>query len=236
MQEQGTSGSSTSSGTYSGYTGYYNFLNISASGSSSSAIIKSALSYAKTNGWTDPVTSIEEGAEYVASSYISKGQNTLYLQKFDVDSSYYSLYYHQYQQNVAAAKTEAGTVLQTYSDIDSSLDWDFNFIIPVYEDMPETKCSQPGSDTIVTQNIQITDSSVIVRKSTSTSSSKLATLSKGDTVLRIEIGNTKTNGYYWDKVVLDDGTKGYIISSGFKVLDDVTNCSITAVAVVKRQC
>ena len=31
--------------------------------------------------------------------------------------------------------------------------------------------------------------------------------------------------------MLDDGTKGYIISTGFKVIDDVTNCEITAIAV-----
>ncbi len=231
-QEQGpgNSASSTATGKYSGYVGYYNFFNINASGSGSSTIIKNALKYAKNKEWTDPQKSIDGGAAFLASSYINKGQNTAYLQKFDVDNSDGNLYWHQYQQNVAAAKNESSTVLKTYKSIDSKLSWSFNFIIPVYKNMPTTKSPQPGTQSIVTQNIQITDSSVIVRSSKSTTASKVATLSKGTKILRIEIGNTKTNGYYWDKVVLNNGTKGYIISDGIKLLDDITNCNIRGVA------
>lgn len=231
VQEQGSNGSSTSKGTYSGYEGYYNLLNINATGSNSSTIIKNALAYAKKQGWTNPEKSIKGGAEFLVSGYISKGQNTLYLQKFDVDYSDKKLYSHQYMQNVSASKTEGTRIKKTYQEIDSSLDMAFNFIIPVYEDMPTTKCAMPGSQSIVTQNIQITDSSVVVYKSKSTSATKLETLSKNDIVLRIEIGSEKENGYIWDKVVLDDGTKGYIKSTGFKVIDDVTNCEITAIAI-----
>lgn len=230
VQEQGSSGSATSSGTYSGYEGYYNFININATGSNSSTIIKNALAYAKKQGWTDPEKSIKGGAEFLAKGYISRGQNTLYLQKFDVDDSDGSLYSHQYMTNVSASKTEGTSIKKTYQEIDSSLDMPFNFVIPVYENMPSTKCAMPGSQSIVTQNIEITDSSVVVYKSQDTSSSKLKTLKKGDVVLRIEIGSEKKNGYIWDKVVLNDGTKGYIKSTGFKVIDDVTNCNVTAVA------
>lgn len=232
-QEQGpgSAASSTATGTYSGYRGYYNFFNINADGSGSSTIIKNALSYAKEKGWTNPEKSINGGAAFVADEYINYGQSTLYLQKFDVDNSDGDLYWHQYMQNVSASKSEGNTILQTYKSIDSSLNQAFNFIIPVYKNMPTTRCPQPGSQTIVTQNIEITDSQVIVRSSKSTTSSTVATLSKGTKILRIEIGNTKSNGYYWDKVVLDNGKKGYIISSGFKVLDDISNCNIRAVAV-----
>ncbi len=231
VQEQGPTGSATSTGTYTGYTGYYNFLNVNATGSGSSTIINNALAYAKKQGWTDPEKSIKGGAEFLAEGYIAKGQNTLYLQKFDVDSSDGSLYWHQYQQNVSASKTEGTSIMKTYKEIDSNLDMSFNFVIPVFENMPGTKCAMPGSQSIVTQNIQITNSSVIVYKSKSTSSTKLKTLNKNDKILRIEVGSEKENGYIWDKVVLDDGTKGYIISTGFKVIDDVTNCEITAIAV-----
>ena len=231
VQEQGSTGSATSTGTYSGYTGYYNFLNVNATGSGSANIISNALKYAKNQGWTDPEKSIKGGAKFLAEGYISSGQNTLYLQKFDVDNSDGSLYWHQYQQNVSAAKSEGTSIKKTYQEIDSSLDMSFNFLIPVFENMPSAKCAMPGSQSIVTQNIQITDSSVVVYKSKSTSSTKLKTLNKNDKVLRIEIGSEKENGYVWDKVVLDDGTKGYIISTGFKVIDDVTNCEVTAIAI-----
>ena len=232
-QEQGPgkSASSTATGKYTGYKGYYNFFNVNAYGSGSSTIIKNALKYAKEKGWTDPEKSIKGGAAFVADEYINDGQSTLYLQKFDVDNSDGSLYWHQYMQNVSASKTEGSTILKTYKKIDSDLSQTFNFIIPVYENMPTTRCPQPGSQSIVTQNIEVTDSEVIVRSSKSTTASKVATLKKGAKVLRIEIGNTKSNGYYWDKVVLDDGTKGYIISSGIKLIDDITNCNIRGIAV-----
>lgn len=232
-QEQGTgdSASATATGTYSGYTGYYNFLNVNASGNGSSTIIKNALEYAKKQGWYTPVKAIEGGAEFLVKSYIQYGQNTLYLQKFDVDDSDGDLYWHQYQQNVAAAKTECVDIMQSYKEIDENLNLPFNFVIPVFEDMPETKCAMPGTESIVTQNIEITDSSVIVYKSKDKSSTKLATLKKGEKVLRIEIDDNKTNGYKWSKVVLSNGNKGYIITEGFKVIDDITNCNIEAVAI-----
>ena len=167
----------------------------------------------------------------MAKEYIQYGQNTLYLQKFDVDDSDGDLYWHQYQQNVSAAKTESSSIMKTYKDIDSDLDMPFNFVIPVFENMPSTKCAMPGTQSIVTENIQVTSSSVAVYKSKSKSSTKIATLKKGAKVLRIERGSKKENGYIWDKIVLDNGTKGYIISSGIKLIDDITNCDITAVAI-----
>lgn len=232
-QEQGpgTNASATATGKYSGYNGYYNFLNVNASGNGSSTIIKNALEYAKKQGWTNPEKSIKGGAKFLAQEYIQYGQNTLYLQKFDVDDSDGDLYWHQYQQNVSAAKTESMDIMQTYKEIDSKLDMPFNFVIPVFENMPDTKCPMPGTQSIVTQNIEITDSSIVVYKSKNTTSTKLTTLKKGEKILRIEIGSEKENGYVWDKVVLNNGTKGYVISKGFKVIDDITNCEITAIAI-----
>lgn len=232
-QEQGPgdNASATATGTYSGYKGYYNFLNVNASGNGSSTIIKNALEYAKKQKWDNPEKSIKGGAKFLAEEYIRWGQNTLYLQKFDVDDSDGDLYWHQYQQNVSAAKSESTDIMQTYKDIDSKLNMPFNFVIPVFENMPSSRCPQPGTQSIVTENIEITASSVPVYKSKSKSSSKLTTLKKGDKILRIEIGSSKENGYVWDKVVLSDGRKGYIVSDGIKVIDDITNCNITAIAV-----
>ena len=230
-QGPGKSASATATGTYSSYTGYYNFLNVNASGNGSSTIIKNALKYAKKQKWTDPEKSIEGGAKFLAKEYIQYGQSTLYLQKFDVDDSDDDLYWHQYQQNVSAAKTESTTIMQTYREIDSDLDMPFNFVIPVFENMPDAVCPMPGTQSIVTENIQVTDASIVVYKSKSTSSTKLKTLKKGEKILRIEKGAKKESGHIWDKVVLGDGTKGYIISEGIKKISDVTNCDVEAVAV-----
>ena len=100
-QEQGagTRPGSTATGTYSGYVGYYNFLNIKASGSTDGEVIRNGLAHAKSKGWTNPEISIIEGAKVLAKNYIKDGQDTLYLQKFDVDNSDGTLYYFQYMQN-----------------------------------------------------------------------------------------------------------------------------------------
>ena len=232
-QEQGTGSqaSPSATGNYSGYIGYYNFFNVGATGSGSSSIIKNALIYAKQQKWNDPVKAIEGGAQFLVEEYIQYGQSTLYLQKFDVDDSDGDLYWHQYQQNVAAAKTESIGIMKSYKEIDENLNMPFNFVIPVFEDMPDTKCPIPGTQSIVTQNIEVTDASIIVYKSKDKKSTQLATLKKGEKLLRIEIDSNKTNGYLWSKVVLADGRKGYIISSGVKKIADITNCNISAVAV-----
>ncbi len=229
-QEQGTgsSASPTATGTVSGYKGYYNFFNINANGEDE---ITNALKYAKNRGWNTPVKAIEGGAEFLAGEYLDFGQNTLYLQKFDVDDSDGDLYSHQYMENIEAPSSESSTTFGAYKEINEDLDIPFNFIIPVFENMPDTKSPMPGTESIVTQNIQVTDASIYVYKSKSTSSTKLATLKKGDKVLRIEIDSNKTNGKTWSKVVLDDGRKGYVVNTGFKKIADVTNCNIEAIAI-----
>ena len=230
-QEQGagTTPGSTATGTYSGYVGYYNFLNIKASGSTDSEVIKNGLAYAKTNGWTDPEISIKEGAKVLAKNYINDGQDTLYLQKFDVDNSDGTLYYFQYMQNVSAALTEGQSVKKAYTEL-GILNSAIEFIIPVYENMPETICAEPTDAGIVTQNIKVKGTNVAVRSGASTSATQIATVNTGDTLLRIEMATTMSNGYYWDKVVLPNGTKGYMARTYIVETADITNCNDTVIA------
>ena len=231
VQEQGTgsTASSTGKGTYSGYTGYYNFYNINATGSGSATVIANALNYAKNKGWTDPETAIKGGASWIASGYINVGQSTLYLQKFDVDNSDGKLYYHQYMANVSAASTECLSVKSSYSSM-GMLNNSFTFLIPVYENMPEDRCASPDSSSIVTQNVQVTGTNVQVRNSPSLLGTVLTKLNTGDVILRIECASSQVSGYYWDKVVLSSGAKGYIARNYITQISDVTNCNISAVA------
>lgn len=220
---------STASGTYEGYKGYYNFCNISASGGTSAAVIVNALTYAKNENWTNPELSIKGGAKFIAKSYIAVGQSTLYLQKFDVDNSDGKLYYHQYMANVGAASTECLSVKQSYSEL-GMINNSFTFVIPVYENMPEAPCASPDSISIVTQNVEITGTDVKVRSAPSLVGTEVARLNKGDIILRIECSATEIDGYYWDKVVLSTGAKGYIARKYLKQIDDVTNCNTQAFA------
>ena len=229
-QEQGTgsSPSATANGTYAGHVGYYNFLNIKATGGD---IIGNALNHAQSQGWDDPEKSIRGGAEFIASGYISRGQSTLYLQKFDVDNSDGSLYYHQYMQNVSAALTEGNTVKSSYESM-GLLDSSINFVIPVYNNMPAAGSYIGDQGTTVTQNVQITGNDVIIRNGKSRSSEEIARLNSGDVILRIEVGGTEIDGYYWDKVVLSNGRKGYVARDFITKIDDVTNTNVSAVANV----
>ena len=227
-QEQGARStlSSTGRGDNATYKGYYNFLNIKATGGD---VVGNALKHAKSEGWDNPEKSIKGGAKFIASSYISRGQSTLYLQKFDVDNSDGSLYYHQYMQNVSAAYSEGNTVRASY-EVMGLLDSSINFVIPVYNNMPEEACPSPAETTLVTQNVQVTGYDVIVRSGRGISNAEIARINKGDKLLRIEIAGNQVDGYYWDKIVLPDGRKGYTARNFLSKIDDVTNANTSAIA------
>lgn len=230
-QEQGAgeAASSTASGTYTGYVGYYNFLNIGATGGNGDKqlTIINGLKKAVEKGWTNPEISIKSGAKELASSYINIGQDTLYLQKYDVDDRG-SMFYHQYMQNIFAPKSESLTMRDTYVKL-GFLNNAIEFIIPVYENMPSTRCIEPGSEYIVTQNAQIKagHTNVCVRENAGTSYNCLRTINAGEKFLRIEIGTTFIGNNKWDKIVLSDGTKGYIATDYVEQINDIITCNET---------
>ena len=145
-QEQGVNGTSDMiSGTYPGYTGLYNYFNISAAGSTHAEVVSSGLSKARSEGWTSPYLSILGGANFLYNGYISKGQDTYYLQKFDMVYTYNSGFWHQYMQNILAPQSEAKNSRNSYSSI-NVLDSAFVFKIPVYSGMPASACPLPTKD------------------------------------------------------------------------------------------
>lgn len=139
LQEQGQTGSVLSLGVgYKGdYVGYYNFFNIAASGSSDDEVIISGLEYAKNRNWNNQYASIYEGSSFIANSYISVGQSTLYYQKFNTING---AYWHQYQQNVRAPYQEGSSTFYGYYPTYSSREeWNnaiYEFLIPIYSNMP----------------------------------------------------------------------------------------------------
>lgn len=144
-QEQGVNGdSSLISGCVEGFEGYYNYFNIGASGTGD-AVVENGLNRAVKEGWDTPYKALEGGAMIISSGYILSGQDTLYLQKFDVDHSDGELYWHQYMQTVAAPSDEAKSVYKAYSS-QKLLDEPLVFKIPVYKDMPYSACKAPAGD------------------------------------------------------------------------------------------
>ena len=155
IQEQGRSGTSTlSSGLgytgngyeYYGY-GYYNLFSIGASrgsGEPSYMIYIHALDRAAIEGWNTRAASIEGGGAFVGENYIDVGQNTLYLQKFDVYNTNGQLYWHQYMQNLFGAQSEADILYNAYKINGIEGNSNFEFLIPLYENMPSQPCRMPG--------------------------------------------------------------------------------------------
>jgi len=94
--------------------------------------------------WNTKEKSITGGGIFIGSSYINVGQNTIYLQKFDVnDNRNGSLFTHQYMTNVLAPYSEAKSMYNGYQR-SGMLDMAMTFLIPVYNNMPETPTKSPN--------------------------------------------------------------------------------------------
>lgn len=189
--------------------GYYNYFNIGASGGNVGTIIRNGLTKAKSKGWTSPELSIKGGAQFLAAEYISNYQDALYLEKYQVDSAG-GLYSHQYMQNISAPYSEGYSTYVAYRDL-GMLNYSFNFVIPVYENMPESVCPMPNAvaTDIVTENVKVTTaySALKVRASATSSATLVGSLNKGSIALRIEKGTAvSSDGRYWDKIMYDTGS------------------------------
>ncbi len=157
-QEQGKGTSGLISGTYPGYEGFYNYFNVSANGGTTEAVIKSGLEYAKKQGWNTRYKSLEGGAATIGNNYILKGQDTPYLQKFNVDSgSPYGLYNHQYMQNIQAPASESTSTKKMYEGA-GSLNSAFVFKIPVYANMSGLKLNKSALQLNKNETFQLTAS------------------------------------------------------------------------------
>ena len=207
IQEQGRNGSATSSGS----SGYYNPFNIGATGNSDAEVIQNAINYARNQGWDTLEKGITGGINFIANSYIKQGQNTLYLQKFDVESSYNGLYWHQYMQNLMAAQSEGTTLRNTYSST-NSISSSHTFIIPLYTNMPSTACSRPNGDSTatVTGDIVKVNSTTGLNLRSSPAGSVIGAVSSGEIITRIEKATSKVSGTYWDKIRRANGEEGYV--------------------------
>lgn len=136
IQEQGRKGATLSKGYEYNGTVVYNPFNIRATGNSSEEILKNAGKYAYEQGWDTLEKAIVGGVEFVKEDYINNGQNTLYLQKFDIVNQDEELYSNQYMQNLLAPESEASNMLEIY-EASNTVDSNLNFIIPLYQNMPE---------------------------------------------------------------------------------------------------
>ncbi|MBQ8659907.1 MAG: hypothetical protein IJ475_03630 [Bacilli bacterium] len=85
--------------------------------------------------WNTPEKAIVGGGQWIGEQYVKIGQNTNYLQKFNVSKTDV-LFTHQYMTNAYAPASEAGTIVSAYT-AGNLLGTNFEFIIPVYQNMQE---------------------------------------------------------------------------------------------------
>ncbi|MDE6284860.1 MAG: hypothetical protein K2M17_03865 [Bacilli bacterium] len=106
--------------------------------------------------WLSPKAAIVGGAKFVSGSYISKGQFTSYLKKFNVNpNGYYKVYNHQYMANLRAPYSEAYSSYKSYRD-NGLLALPLDFTIPIFENMPEYTAI-PGESPDTSCQSEITD-------------------------------------------------------------------------------
>lgn len=221
------------SGEVRGYEGLYNFYNIGATSSTEpmGAIIN-GLKYARDGKnaseavknrykipWNTKEIAVRGGAIFIGSSYINIGQDTIYFQKFDVNNEKKSeLFNHQYMTNILAPYSESKSIYNGYVKSDL-IDLSMNFVIPVYENMPELQTESPNiqkSEYIEDNTKMYADVSgnLNVRSGPGTSYEIIKGINRNEIITRIAKGNQ--SGELWDRVILADGIVGYVFQNYLK--------------------
>lgn len=228
---------SSISGIVEGFKGLYNFYNIGATSSSEPmGAIKNGLQYAKDGKgasaetkakylipWNTKEKAITGGGIFIGSSYINVGQNTIYLQKFDVTNhNGEGMFWHQYMTNVLAPYSESKSIYNGYEKT-GILDTAISFIIPVYENMPEIPIQSPSinQNDFVQEHTSVycNANTVNIRTGPGTSYEVITTAANGQKMTRIQRGIQV--GERWDKVILENGIVGFIYQTYVSELPEV---------------
>ena len=226
LQEQGTTGTTIGTGMDGGNgKTYYNPFNIGASGNGYDEIYANALATAKSYGWDTMQKALEGGIKFCKEKWLENYQNTLYQNKFDIDTRNGTpLYTHQYMQNLMGAYSEARTMRGMYSST-NKIESQFTFIIPIYEGMSSTTSEIPKNNQKASPiNVRVTsDNGLWIRQEPSTHSTGLRVISANEIILSVQrISN-------WHKVITKDGLIGYMSGDYLTQVADETNCNYNAV-------
>lgn len=144
----GKHGSALAYGVVPSYLGFYNYYNIGAyEDTTDLKVLQHGARYAARLvnedkvpvAWTSERLAIIEGAKWIATEYVNKGQDTMYLNKFDLVGKPYT---NQYVQNIEAACDESEEYFITYNEL-GLLDTAFNFRIPIFDSMPDVSFIKP---------------------------------------------------------------------------------------------
>ena len=110
---------------------YYNFFNIGAYGGDNPNY--NGILYARDEGWDTSYKALLGGAQFIARSYIARGQDTQYLQRFNLTST--NTYSHQYATDITYAYQGGRGTYWSYVD-NGLLDMSLVLSVPILEGMP----------------------------------------------------------------------------------------------------
>lgn len=237
VNEVGLNGSGSVTGKNKSYPGIYNFYNIGATDGGDP--IAKGLKYAASSGsygrpWNTPEKAINGGAQFLASSYIAKGQQTHYLQRFNVNpNSTNNPYEHQYMTNLTATASIAYSTYQSYKS-NGVLDRAYVFTIPVFKNMPGEK-NATGTITLADAQTQtgVLNISCNIRKGPSTNYDTLGVTPRSGTAVTISetVKTDSTNPYmisnypFWSKITFSVGSQSYTgyVNDPYITLTNYTN-------------
>lgn len=125
----------------------YNYYNIGAYGSNPVLRgLQAAAGCVDTNEgtpWDTREKAIVNGASFIANGYITKGQDTMYYQKFNTSpNSKYNKFTHQYMTNILAPAGESLSTYDSYNNL-KIINKSYVFKIPVYNSMPTSSIIHP---------------------------------------------------------------------------------------------
>ncbi len=127
--ESGNGTSKLALGTITGCEGYYNFYGINAINTNPSA----GGEFAKENNWNTKRKAVIEGAAWVKNQYIGCMQYSAYFMKY---SFIPTRLWHQYMTDIAAPSKDAKNYYTAHLT-GGTLDSQIEFVIPVFDNMPE---------------------------------------------------------------------------------------------------
>lgn len=140
--------------------GLYNFFNIDAAGYGRFNIYLRGMREAQRGTpemavdwgapqWDKRWKALYGGAVKIAAIYIGNYQNTIYLQKWNVDprsrtaKGYSRNFWGQYMQNIGAALSEGRNMQSSFAKL-NMLELPFVFLIPIYKDIPASAAADPA--------------------------------------------------------------------------------------------
>ena len=143
-KELGTGSTTNASGfDYNGTT-VYNFFNVGAYSSAPDPNY-AGMTYAYEHGWTTSYKAILGGAQFIYENYIADGQNTQYLQRFNLTDQY--TYTYQYATDIRYAFYGGWADYKAYRNSGAGLlDTNLTLSIPVLDNMPEQPAAIPTEE------------------------------------------------------------------------------------------